>query len=287
MITNPPLFILGNPRSGTSLLRSLLNVHQDLCIAPECGFLLWLYPKWKDGPWNAEHLKAFGADVFGSRKFETWGLTPHQLEAQIGGIPNPSFARAAQAVYRAYAVLKGKPNAWVGDKNNYYITQGDVLHQIFPDATFIHIVRDVRDVACSYRELGTKEIQSVYKPQLPFSPEGIAREWMENNTAAINATRGVKCVFTRYEDIIAHPMDTMNDIFEQLGLMALPNLTTTSHLINFDEPQEFMQWKPKLGKAIDQGSVERYRTELSVAEIDSIELVAGKLMNEFGYKSIH
>jgi len=47
MIINP-IFIIGNPRLGTSLLRVILNAHPNLVIPPECGFAMWLYPQFKN-----------------------------------------------------------------------------------------------------------------------------------------------------------------------------------------------------------------------------------------------
>src|SRR5690606_42086136 len=72
----PPFFILSNPRSGSSLLRIMLDCHPDIVVPPECGFLEWWYSKYKD--WSIEDsvnkskVSEFCLDLSSSRKFETW-----------------------------------------------------------------------------------------------------------------------------------------------------------------------------------------------------------------------
>ena len=73
-----PLFILGNPRSGTTLLRRIINAHSLYCVPPECGFVQWLYDKY--GHWkqelvsNREFVDSFLTDLEKCRKIETWNL---------------------------------------------------------------------------------------------------------------------------------------------------------------------------------------------------------------------
>lgn len=282
-MTSEPLFIIGNPRSGTSLLRSLLNAHPSLCIPPECGFLLWLHADWKDTKWDQEAIGGFATAVFTSRKFETWGIEHDTIVQALSMLPIGSYADAASRVYRAYAAAKGKPNSVWGDKNNYYIQHVSDLRAIFSQARFVHIVRDVRDVACSYRELGRKDMASVYKPQLEQDCASIAAEWSANNLKARQALDGARHIRIRYEDLVAHVEPVLNSIFSFLGVEQLSGTSRELHIRNLDEPKEFLQWKQKLSAPVDAASVGRYRQELPLAEIARIELEAGTLMAEFGY----
>jgi hypothetical protein len=52
MVNKKQVFIIGNPRSGTSLLRIMLNSHSSMVVPPECGFIQWWYQKYKDWPSN-------------------------------------------------------------------------------------------------------------------------------------------------------------------------------------------------------------------------------------------
>lgn len=278
-----PLFIIGNPRSGTSLLRSLLNAHQDMCIPPECGFLLWLYPNWKDAEWNADGKRSFAAAVQASRKFETWGVEPAELEGTLRAASIGSYADAASCVFRTYAIKKGRANGILGDKNNYFIQHIPKLREIFPNARFVHIVRDVRDVACSYRELDRKSISSIYQPRLQSNCAAIAQEWQTNNESARRDLMGAEHTLVRYEDLVCRTEETINGIFGFLGLERLHGITTELHLRHLDEPPEFLQWKAKLTGPVDTGSVGRYKLDLTQDEINVIQHIAGGMMVEYGY----
>ena len=53
----PPVFVLGSPRSGTTLLRLMLTCHRHIVVPPECGFCVWLYPQFQDWSWNPRRLE--------------------------------------------------------------------------------------------------------------------------------------------------------------------------------------------------------------------------------------
>lgn len=278
-----PLFILGNPRSGTSLLRSLLNAHPDLCIPPECGFLLWLYPHWKDAQWTAQNRHAFAASVHASRKFETWDIEQDELVKALNCQDIGSYADAASCIYQAYASTRGHADSIWGDKNNYYIAHVARLKQIFPGARFVHIVRDVRDVACSYRELGHKTITSIYQPSLESNCAAIAEEWRSNNESAQLHLLGTDHIRIRYEDLVTQTEKTINSVFDLLCIDQLEGTTPDLHVANLDEPIEFLQWKSKLKGPVDAGSVGRFKRDLAPEAIQEIEVIAGSLLTEYGY----
>ena len=68
--SDEPIFVLGGPRSGTTMLRLMISAHHSICIPPECGFALWLHEKYKD--WNkSQGYTQFLEDLLASKKFET------------------------------------------------------------------------------------------------------------------------------------------------------------------------------------------------------------------------
>lgn len=280
-------FIIGNPRSGTSLLRSLLNVHPQVCVAPECGFLLWLRPAWTDRTWDADAWSRFALEVHACRKFETWGIPIAALERELMAAKPASFPEAAGVVYATYARVRGKNNAIWGDKNNYYIGQVPEIRSMYPASKFIHIVRDVRDVACSYMELAHKAQGVQYRPELPQDAEAIAREWTRNNQAAMAALDGAVQVLIRYEDLVAEPATAVNTLFRHLGLEPLDHMDANSHVGNLDEPLEFLHWKAKLTSPVDKASVGRFHKDLAAQDVRRIEAVAAALMDRFGYRSAY
>jgi hypothetical protein len=260
-----------------------VNVHPQVVVPPECGFMLWLHPDWKDCSWDEVETAAFAKAVAECRKFETWGITVSELESQLAREAPHSFAEACNVIYSTFASTRKSTAIVWGDKNNHYIAHVDVLKTIYSEARFVHIVRDVRDIACSYKELVQKSINSEYRPRLSAQASEIAEEWVRNNTSALNAMKGSTSVLVRYENLVRYTANSMSRVFAALGLEDGPAISNISHLAGLDEPTEFLQWKAKLSGPVDIGSVGRYRKELTEKEILEIESVAGELLEEFGY----
>ena len=179
---NKPIFILGNPRSGTTLLRLMLNNHPNIVIPPECGFIEWLYPKYKN--WDIlddnSKVKSFLKDLAKTKKFETWHLDLEFISKYLSKYNPSTYQELCGLVYYSFGVENRKTDIirW-GDKNNYYITRLDVISQIYPNAQYILMVRDGRDVSASYKDLTKLETTSIYKPNLPNKIEDIAIEWIQ------------------------------------------------------------------------------------------------------------
>ena len=82
-----PLFVIGNPRSGTTLLRLMLTCHPAVIIPPECGFVIWLKRKYFN--WaladsgNTAIVNELVNDLFECRKFETWELDQASVSRAI------------------------------------------------------------------------------------------------------------------------------------------------------------------------------------------------------------
>ena len=275
-----PFFVLGNPRSGTSLLRLMLNNHPELAIPPECGFSEWLYEKYNFSEMSASTYTKFLEDVFISRKFETWQLNFDVLLAAINRKKPNNYRELVYEVYRSYARGAGKPMALLGDKNNYYMKKIDKLEAIFPACKKVFIVRDGRDVACSYLAINEKKIASTYKPQLAGDIAEIAKEWVSSvEIMNLWLTRGA--ISVRYEDLVESPHENLSEICKFLGLSYSEKML--SYYKNNDEPEEFMAWKGRTLAPIDTTSIERYKTELTVSDLESFESIASDSLQLAGY----
>lgn len=280
-----PFIILGNPRSGTSLLRNVLNAHPHIIVPPECGFLLWLRPRFQDSAWTNDEKERFIAEVRGSKKFETWDLPEEALRTTIMPAAISGYAQAAALVYEAYALHRGKHIALWGDKNNYYVKHVEELTALLPDALYVHIVRDPRDVVRSYLDLSKRDIRSKYVPVLSTDSAQAAQEWAENNERVVRGVRDAGHAYTlvRYEDLVCDFLPTMAGLFSFLGVDMPAGFNERSHLVSLDEPAEFLRWKEKVTEPVDTASVGRYRADLDAPTIAAIEHVAERTMERFGY----
>ena len=130
-----PLFIIGNPRSGTTLIRLMLTCHSKISIPPECGFVLWLYDKYFD--WkaidndNSERVLIFLDDLFKCNKFENWGLNKKNIHQEIIDVRPNNYASLCELVYNIYGRAYNYNFSVWGDKNNYYLNCIDKLYSLF------------------------------------------------------------------------------------------------------------------------------------------------------------
>ncbi len=286
-----PIFVIGNPRSGTTLLRLILNNHEEICIPPECGFIQWWHQKYAD--WqvtdNDDKLEEFVKDILSSKKMETWGLDKSELFTFLKTKKAKSYAEITAMVCEFFAQSKGRKSSRWGDKNNYYINHLPLIHEIYPEAIFIFIIRDGRDVACSYRKIKDSGSKATYVPKLPYEIEAIAEEWSQNNLGAIsffekNTTKD-RFIFTRYEDLLNAPEEESKRLCSFLGLPFSEKMLKyyEDNQKKSVEPKEFLDWKQKTLSPIDQKNMGKYKNLLSPDEILKFQTISGKLMKRFNY----
>lgn len=282
---NIPFFVIGNPRSGTTLLRLMLNNHPQLSVPPECGFALWLHKKYAGLSFDSEDvISQFVSDVYTTRKFETWGIEKDSLREFIFATKVRSYPELVSAVYYSYAHDRNKYPVLVGDKNNYHIEHIRDLKKVFGNPKIVFLVRDGRDVACSYRELSLKHISSKYAPNLPDTIESIAYEWKVNNDNILKEA-SENSLLISYEDLVTNSGNILEQICNFLGIEY--NQSMLGYQKNNDEPEEFLQWKSKTMEAPDSSQIGRHKYDLSSEEICRFQAIAGATLDALGYKDMH
>lgn len=153
VVNDRPIFVVGCPRSGTTMLQLMLHAHRRIAIPPETRFLLTAYEQ--------RHSWGDLTDVVNRRRLADWivedpstafkdlGLDKDAVRDEIVAGP-PTLGSAIGIVFRAYARRFDKPR-W-GDKRPMYLQHLDVIRRLFPDAQIVHIVRDGRDCVASLKE---------------------------------------------------------------------------------------------------------------------------------------
>lgn len=283
----PPIFIIGNPRSGTTLLRLMLTCHRDIVIPSSCGFAVWWYDKYKDWP-DGMTLNAFMTDLMTSRKIETWEIQREAVRDFLRARKPASYAAVVSAIYEWYGLWIGRNFTRWGAKDNFHIDHIDTLRKLFPNAAFIHIVRDGRDVACSYRELNARHIVSPWAPNLPDSIDAIAEQWQRNLATAEWAFYMAKwrnVYEVRFEDLLFHTEHTLKILCGQLGEEYDPTMLDY-HNINREQgltPREMLKWDEKTLLPPVTSVVGRYKRDLSAGEVAAFEVIAGETLRRYGY----
>ena len=146
--------------------------------------------------------------MFKSRKFETWGLSKKGLRKFIVSKKPGNYADLVSSVYLFFGLSQGKKAKIWGDKNNFYLNHVGEILKIFPRSHFVHIVRDGRDIAVSYKDLAKRKINHRYAPNLPSDTAEIAHEWRKNVSKIRNFLDSInvdRCIEFRYEDLVTKP----------------------------------------------------------------------------------
>lgn len=283
-------YIIGNPRSGTSLLRIMLDSHQEITVPPECGFLHWLSDKYKSRDFSKlnQFVNEYLIDLCNSKKIETWNIDFNKLRNYIDSTKPVSYFNLCMLVYLIYAYKFGKNPRVVGDKNNYYIKHIYELDEISQNAKYILIVRDCRDVVQSYRELRNLKSDSPYKPNLNTDPFEISKEWTENNKNILkffNQISKDRYFIIRFEDLIMSTRQTLINICKWLDL-DFDDKMMRYYLENKEkelEPASTLDWKMNTLKKPMQNKVGIYKETLSDEEVDKVNQVANEMLTRFSY----
>lgn len=198
-------FIVGHGRSGTTLLRSLLDSHPDVAIPGESGFIPPLL-QWR-GPFDADQF----ADLLESYdRLSRWGVNESFLRQNLSEAASP--ADGIRAAYKTYAQMQGA--TVYGDKTPTYVLKIRELADAFPESQFIHMIRDGRDVAMSVIEQR-------------WGPTRIApamMTWKQHVEAGQRAGLALETRYLeiRYEELIDDPEGMCRVVCAFLGLRFSP-----------------------------------------------------------------
>ena len=273
-----PIFIVGCPRSGTTLLRDLLRAHPRLTFPGETHLLPDLYQGYGD-PQSERQAIRLAAKMLEMGSVPTWGL---QLEPSSFA-NDRSYRALASRLYEAWALSENKPR-W-GDKTPPYVTKIPVLLQIFPDAKIIHIYRDGRDVALSW-------LKHTYGPHNLFTA---ARDW--NIMVGAGRRAGIRLspetyLELRYEALIAAPAETMKRVCAFLDEPFTEAVLRPNPWVR-RRPGGRLRQRLIFGNAggeaplseIKGGNAGKWKQAMSASERILFESVAGDLLKELGYET--
>jgi hypothetical protein len=237
---------------------------------------------------DPSRLGTFLDDLFACNKFDTWLLDKGFIESQIALNKPANYAELCAIIHAAFGISNGENFSIWGDKNNFYLNHLDELLSLYKKARFLHIVRDGRDVACSYREVMAAKSMSPYAPKLVTKITDIASEW-SNNVMKIDSfmtlmPRGIAMTI-RYEDLVLHSPSSFMAICEWLGF------PFEADMLNFYqqnktkklEPELTMDWKMRTLQPISDDTVGRYASLLSNEEQEEFLAVAAIALHRFSY----
>lgn len=280
-ISSSPVFIVGAPRSGTTLFQYMLRSHPDISLPTgESHFFIPLFRNAEAfGDLNDENniRKVLQAMYRQSADFLDTDI--HGIKFNIDRLTNEfknegrnTIASIISGLFEKNALGEGK-HRW-GDKTPYYVLHMTTLLKMFPEAQFIHIIRDGRDCALSI--FARKHDFGVYNT---FFAAKYWEIYIELGRQ-MGTTLGDKTYHEiRYEDLLENPKKIMQDACDFL------NITYSDTLVNFKKSGEAGK-TPLLQQPIQNSNKEKWRTKMTAKQIALFEGAVGNTLKQCGYPLI-
>jgi len=282
----PAPFVVGVNRSGTTLLRMMLDAHPQLTVPPETHFV----PELIDAAGSADRSpESLLATITSQREWGDFGLPEEELLRRFRAQDPLSAGGALRSFYEAYAERVGKPR-W-GEKTPIYVKSMRKIAGALPEARFVHVIRDGRDVALSIRDRATKE----------HTIEAIAERWVRRITRAREQAKRLDHYReVRYESLILDTEPTLREVCEFYELPWDPAVLDY-HQHSAERLEEMKRELPDQGKRTtlsverrmmtharttekpDPRRVSRWRESMDRADRELFESIAGPLLGELGY----
>ena len=272
-MTAPPLLVLGVRRSGTTLLRVMLDRHSELAVPDESYFI----PQLADRHRGSIDVDEFTDDLRRLSTLREWDVPVDEVRARLrrGMLVGDAIA----AVYEVYAARHGKPR-W-GDKTPMYMQRLRMLERLFPDALYVHLVRDGRDAALSFLAMPQGIVTETWAH--PRTAGEFAAQWRTEVEAAQRLGRRVgprRYHELRYERLVADPVHEVERICSFAGLAYEPAMLEYAPEVDVSAKphQQSLKRPPTPG-------LRDWRTQLSPDDAAQFEDVAGDLLRRLGYDS--
>lgn len=313
MSRNPYVFVIGCPRSGTTLLQRMLNAHPHLAVTNEMDIGLddglrrtRHSGNTRNDPPEAEPVgitrdgfvtQAFVEQLLASRRVARHRFDADAVRRLVGARPRLSYAEFVSRLFDLYAAMRGKELA--GDKTPRYVQWVSDLHSLWPDARFVHVIRDGRDIYLSMRDWRTAGPTG--------DNEGLGgdfrrgdyimsrfRGWNEDPVVTIALWWKWRVLLgrqhgealdpalyheIRYEDLVSDPA-TMSR-----ALCSFLDLPYREKMVNFAEGRT--KSDPRLASKHrwlpPTPGLRAWRTQMSPEAVQRFEAVAGDLLDELGY----
>jgi Sulfotransferase family len=282
---NPYLFIVGCPRSGTTLLGRMVDAHPNIAVIHEGRFA----PDWferRRGLTPDGHVTPELIDrLLDHRPFERVSVRPAELERLLGDGDRVTYADFVSRIFDLHGRAHGKQ--LVGDKTPHYVRSLPTLHALWPAARMVHLIRDGRDVAQSV--LGWKKVTerggSVARYSA-FDEDRVATvacwwEWFVRLGREDGAALGPAVYHeVRYESLVAEPAVECERLCEFLGVPYDEGMLGFHEGRERDDPGLDAK---KAWRRVTPG-LRDWRSEMPAADVERFEAVAGGLLEELGYE---
>ncbi len=279
-MTSAPIFIIGTERSGSNLLRLLLNSHPEITMPHPPHIVAFFAPlETYYGDLSREkNFRKLTDDVLVhlERHIHPWATAVDRESLIKDASPRDVFGLFA-AIYDQHLAAVGK-RRW-GCKSTFMIHYTERIFARYPDAQLLWLVRDPRDVALSSRE-------SVFNPYHPYYT---ARLWTRQQELGLRLEaqhNPINLLRVHYEALVGDTHPTMAKICDFL------DVPFDGAMLRFFETEdaricarEARDWH-KTALPILSSNTNRFRERMAAKDVAAVESVAGATMQELGYETV-
>ena len=280
---NPYVFIVGCARSGTTLLHRIVDAHPQIAITPEMHWITRQFNYFK----NQDRLVTpeLVSELTEHKRFAQFEIPREEFAGLLGSgepVPYPTFLNR---VFGLYGQIKNKP--LVGNKTSGYVRRISTLHALWPEAKFVHIIRDGRDVCLSILNWNKADRTAGRYASWEEDPVATTALWWERKVRTAReagARLGSSLYYeVRYESLISRPEQECQklceffDVLYDDAMIRFAEGKTRTDLPNARKTPK-KAWLP-----ITSG-LRNWRTEMPVKDVERFEAAAGNLLEELGYE---
>ena len=281
-MSNPFVFIVGCPRSGTTLLKRMVNAHSKIAMPPEeSHWIPRMYHKRKLTPGGLVTPMLISR-LMALPRFLALGISHDELLKLAGNGQPVSYSTFVSGIFDLYASAQGKE--LVGDKTPDHVRWLDTLHALWPKARVVHLIRDGRDVCLSIANWPKAHGKNPGTfPTWKDDPVSTTALWWELNVRLgrqFGSSLGPELYCElRYESLVSNPDG------ECAALCSFLGLPYEDAMLRFHEGKT--QTDPGLSSKeawlpVTPG-LRDWKSQMPGEDIERFEAAAGELLDELGY----
>lgn len=276
-----PIFIVGANRSGTTLLRLILNAHSRIAIPDELVYItpyvanVGIYA-WRDPGMHPSYYASFVRNFLQGNAEVLSPLDLDALAQDITTSTSPNLRSPYQMALEAWADHHGKQR-W-GEKTPSNIFYADAILDMFPDAHFIHVIRDPRGGVASMQgvKFFADDVALNALNRKKYLTEG--QDTLEQHVPSRQRT------VVRYEDLVREPKATMRCLCDFLSEPFEPSM-----LRFYEDSERYMRdeatrsFNAAATHPISPAKIDEWKDRLSPQDVGIVESICRQQMKAYNY----
>lgn len=279
---NPLAFLIGAPRSGTTLLKRMVAAHPLIAITRETHWIPGFYRRRRALTEDGRVTPALVDKLFEHPRFAQLRTSRERLCRMLAKRPDMTYATLVSQMFDHYGERQGKP--LVGDKTPTYVREIPVLAELWPATRFVHLVRDGRDVYLSLRNWRKVDKAAGAFATWRSDPSTTAALWWKalvglGRQDGRGAAAGRYCELA-YEALVLEPDPQCRTVAQFLGVA----YSATMHRYYAGRTVEAPGLSANAAWLPPQPGRRDWRRDLPADEAARFEAVAGDLLEALGYE---